>query len=384
MTVRLVDGANNAAKNADARAPLSSYLRDETLTDSQEGWTVVSSDDESDPVRTPNLSVLKQIKNFLNAKSGEPDVPFDSSARRFRVDYPYYAPDAEKESPSPNLDESPSAPSFVPAKSLDKAVDSSTVEIEQNTVSFGKIASISDRRSESTDTIPVLIHCEDNGTETAGKSEKANEGGQNRVETIATLTTDGLGREKNDDFVCSPAPQEMTSETPLPKTTTQTPNYLDVAEISGINYSDVKKPMFYNKIGEECESTETVVEKPFVSSTELTSTRSLQSFDSFEKSREEKPLVDGNASRTIVQREKNNSRLSIFRRFVDLVTTRNGTEFNNQNLNNHDLSPKEAVDALTREDYSREICICDAYDSASSMEVLVAPCYSGTNMTFQR
>ena len=384
MTERLIDGANDAAKNAEARAPLSSYLRDDSLADSQESWTIISSDDESAPKRTPNLSVLKQIKNFLNAKSGESDVPFDSSSQRFRVDYPYYAPDSEKESPASTLDENPPLPLSILAMQSNEAEESNNAEVEQKPISFDKEASISENRSETGDSLPVQIYSEDDGTGATAGAEEENASEPNRIETVASLTSDGLGREENDVFVCSPAPQKKTSETTLQNTTTQTSNLLDVAEISENNDSDVKKPMVYYKNGEENDSLETVAEKQFIPSTKPTSARSPQSVDSFEKLREEKSHFDENASKTIVQRNNSYGRLSIFRRFVDLVATRNGTEFSNHNLNNQqDLSRRETVAALTQEDYSREICICDAYESGSSMEVLVAPCYVGTNMTFQ-
>ena len=97
MTARSENKANCLAENADARAPLSSYLQGDNQTAPREGWTIFSSDDDSEPTRAPNLSVLKQIKNFLNAKSEDTIVRYDSNTQKFRVDYPYYDSDSDVE-----------------------------------------------------------------------------------------------------------------------------------------------------------------------------------------------------------------------------------------------------------------------------------------------
>jgi len=81
----------------DGRAPLSQYLRAED----EDGWTVFSSDDDraevelaSKPERSPDLSVLKRIKNFISDEAKQEDAFFsndvDDGAQNFRVDYPFY------------------------------------------------------------------------------------------------------------------------------------------------------------------------------------------------------------------------------------------------------------------------------------------------------
>ena len=51
------------------RAPLSTYLQYPTSTDTEEGWVVLAENGDGRQERTANLSVLKQIKNFLNSSS---------------------------------------------------------------------------------------------------------------------------------------------------------------------------------------------------------------------------------------------------------------------------------------------------------------------------
>jgi len=88
----------------DDRAPLSQYLRAED----EDGWTVFSSDDDSaevelttKPERSPDLSVLKRIKNFLSDEAKQEDSFFsndgDDGAQSFRVDYPFYDANLEED-----------------------------------------------------------------------------------------------------------------------------------------------------------------------------------------------------------------------------------------------------------------------------------------------
>lgn len=84
------------------KAPLSTYLQYPTSTDAQEGWVVLADNGDGRTERTANLSVLKQIKNFLN--SSPAPAPQDSM-EPMRVDYPFYDADSESSSPMPASEE---------------------------------------------------------------------------------------------------------------------------------------------------------------------------------------------------------------------------------------------------------------------------------------
>lgn len=78
------------------RAPLSTYLQYPTSTDTEEGWVVLAENGDGRQERTANLSVLKQIKNFLNSSSiPTPQEPAEPT----RIDYPFYDADSESFSP---------------------------------------------------------------------------------------------------------------------------------------------------------------------------------------------------------------------------------------------------------------------------------------------
>ena len=375
MTARSENKANCLAENADARAPLSSYLQGDNQTAPREGWTIFSSDDDSEPTRAPNLSVLKQIKNFLNAKSEDTIVRFDSNTQKFRVDYPYYDSDSDVERTEPR--QSGDGVSF-PSPS---AETSDETELDFN---------------EQEEKEPP---CEENASFPLDACKKVVETSPPQLDMNESIPIEPLGEEpKRTDFEYSceilAAPQESGYETKeedasiqgddsldivdypeLKPSANQESYLLDVAQILNSDFSRSREPAVHGGIKKENKPFATSEENPSAVSA---SSHGLESVASTSKRRDLNNFVIGDVSQhKACRRQDPNKRLPIFRRFVDLATKR-------QQINAVDAEeiPVKRVETPTQ-DYSREICICDAYESANTIEVVVAPCYVGANVTFQ-
>ena len=150
---------------------------------------------------------------------------------------------------------------------------------------------------------------------------------------------------------------------------------LDVAQILNSDFSRSREPAVHGGIKKENKPFATSEENPSAVSA---SSHGLESVASTSKRRDLNNFVIGDVSQhKACRRQDPNKRLPIFRRFVDLATKR-------QQINAVDAEeiPVKRVETPTQ-DYSREICICDAYESANTIEVVVAPCYVGANVTFQ-
>ena len=376
MTERSILDANRAAENAEARAPLSSYLRDGTQACSQDGWTIFSSDGESKPTRAPNLSVLKQIKNFLNAKSGDAKVPFDSNSQKFRVDYPYYAPDTEIENQESSRVEEVSftEPDYATPSTEDETPNVGEIEREPRSneelfLPSGDVPEVIIEKS-------VPIPCE-NDLETNSEPEASDEQCESENKAVALATSDSL---EGNVLICSSDDQEETENASVSETTSSDPRLLDVAEIIGGNFSDVEESASLGEVESENEPLEPISEERFDSTAEPSSTRGSEEVAPCEKPRNAESLAIVDAPRyEIRRREKNGGRLSIFRRFVDLATTRRQIDADSLDV---DENREENVEPSPQE-YPREICVCDAFELANSMEVVGAPYYVGANMTFQ-
>ncbi|MGN0930425.1 MAG: hypothetical protein ACI4NP_01765 [Thermoguttaceae bacterium] len=173
------------------KAPLSTYLQYPTSTDAQEGWVVLAENGDGRPERTANLSVLKQIKNFLNSS---PAPAPQESMESTRVDYPFYDADSESSSPmkaSPlNV---PASPLNVDAENHTEPYAVKTEEIEPEKVEPVAIAAVPFDSKESS---PIEME----------------EEAQDSEETSATETVEVYAEERaSDEPQETPLKSEPTS-----------------------------------------------------------------------------------------------------------------------------------------------------------------------------
>ena len=374
MTERFENNANGTAENADAKAPLSSYLRRDDHSAPSEGWTIFSSDDQTEQSRTPNLSVLKQIKNFLNAKTDESNVSFDSNVQNFRVDYPYYASESEQTSPYDDGRASHSATSDVESFDGEKPLVA--------------VANSGKRRADETDELTrdkshalprEHYESKDAADAPTSKQECVFDNVLAPEAEKRDSLSDSASAHENEYDVAFPSvvPQETSNANVPQPPQLSTPCRIDVAEILGSNFPRRWEPSLCGRIEEENETLETPPEEHPVSTPSFPLERVPNKVGTPPEDRESMTLAIVCPTRFNTSRQRDSkNKLSIFHRFVDLATARQQTRAKaDENLQN------KKIDDNVRDD-SHEICICAPCESSNSVEVVVAPCYVGANLTF--
>ena len=194
-------------------------------------------------------------------------------------------------------------------------------------------------------------------------------------EILAAPQESGYETKEEDASIQGDDSLEIVDYPELKPSANQESYLLDVAQILNSDFSRSREPAVHGGIKKENKPFATSEENPSAVSA---SSHGLESVASTSKRRDLNNFVIGDVSQhKACRRQDPNKRLPIFRRFVDLATKR-------QQINAVDAEeiPVKRVETPTQ-DYSREICICDAYESANTIEVVVAPCYVGANVTFQ-
>ncbi len=177
------------------KAPLSTYLQYPTPAETEEGWVVLADDGDGRHERTANLSVLKQIKNFLNSSPAQTSSPSSSrqdTMESTRIDYPFY--DAESDLSAP-IEAEEKAIDVVPSPPL---ADDSDNDAESDKVEPDEVES-EERETPSLEAIPFGID--------ATSPIDSNEAAQNSKEDL-TLDFDDVYVEES----ALDEPQEMAQK----------------------------------------------------------------------------------------------------------------------------------------------------------------------------
>ncbi|MGN0910932.1 MAG: hypothetical protein ACI4NV_05870 [Thermoguttaceae bacterium] len=259
------------------KAPLSTYLQYPTSTDAQEGWVVLADNGDGRTERTANLSVLKQIKNFLNSS---PAPAPQESMEPTRIDYPFYDADSESSSPmtasEEEIDDVSASPLDVDAENHTESDAVKTEEIEPEKVEPVAIEAIP---FESKKSFPIEME----------------ENAQDPEETSATETVNVYAEERASD-----EPQEM----PLKPETTST-CVIDANEF--VDFESIPAtPPVVEIVAKNCNTEKT--------NRRQSGEKSLRDALLPEPRHEERrPAFDSSVSK----------KMPIFKKFVDLMGARN-------------------------------------------------------------
>ena len=383
---------NDASESSDKRAPLSSYLPYDSQEDAHDGWTIVSSENGVDlPARTPDLSVLKQIKNFLNNKSDESEASFDSSnfeSQNFRVDYPFYDSEPESRRTSTGSEEEHDVSDFreefvVPASKpailpiteeqsdaelthAARRVDDKSPETAEKPEQLSSQASLATRivpESASKETVVELL-------------SKVDESPEHPQEELEPATEESV-ETKDDVHFDAPLQERSVAATDV-ETIEPAAFVLDANELIGTSFQEVAPILETGDVPEIVETTCDVPKWPDKESreSELPPSESRRPIISDRvadaNAPEELRIVEAPRN-DVAARRASKRRLPIFRRFVDLVTTRESSFEKRGDASFQRALPAQENDVVMESSGDR-------VDPAGTVEMIVAPYYTGANL----
>ncbi|MBR0226006.1 MAG: hypothetical protein IJL92_08125 [Thermoguttaceae bacterium] len=383
---------NDASDSSDKRAPLSSYLPYDSQEDALDGWTIVSSENGVDlPARTPDLSVLKQIKNFLNNKSDESEASFDSSnfeSQNFRVDYPFYDSEPESRRTSTGSEEEHDVSDFreefvVPASKpailpiteeqsdaelthAARRVDDKSPETAEKPEQLSSQASLATRivpESASKETVVELL-------------SKVDESPEHPQEELEPATEESV-ETKDDVHFDAPLQERSVAATDV-ETIEPAAFVLDANELIGTSFQEVAPILETGDVPEIVETTCDVPKWPDKESRESElpppeSRRPIISDRVADTNAPEELRIVEAPRNDVAARRASKRRLPIFRRFVDLVTTRESSFEKRGDASFQRALPAQENDVVMESSGDR-------VDPAGTVEMIVAPYYTGANL----